>query len=167
MPTEAALGKSYGAFWVPSNLNPSILTRSYARNGYFDPVSARPNLQLIVGHRVNEIQFDAERRAESVTIQARDAVDVQMPVTVKASREIMLCAGWLHTPQILQRSGIGPRKLLEEAGIEVLVDLPGVGSNLQDHPVTGISYTCKSNSQSLLMLLHIALILHRISGIIK
>lgn len=45
----------------------------------------------------------------------------------------MLSAGAVHTPQILQRSGIGPAELLERAGIDVINDLPGVGYNFQDH----------------------------------
>jgi choline dehydrogenase-like flavoprotein len=141
-PIEAALGKSYGAFWVPSNLNPKTIIRSYARNQYYDPVSSRANLNLIVGHRVNEVQFDSNKRAESITFVPRDNVNNTPPVTVRARQEIILCAGWLHTAQILQRSGIGPTALLTQAGIDTLVDLPGVGSNLQDHPVTGLSYNC-------------------------
>jgi len=79
---------------------------------------------------VNEVLFDSSKRAESVTIQPRDNVNDVPAITVKARQEIILCAGWLHTPQILQRSGIGPKNLLAQAGIDVLVDLPGVGSNL-------------------------------------
>lgn len=61
---------------------------------------------------------------------------------LKAKKEVILTAGSLHSPQVLQRSGIGPSGLLEAAGIEVLVDLPGVGSNLQDHPAGGVSFKC-------------------------
>lgn len=53
--------------------------------------------------------------------------------TATARLEVILSAGAVHTPQILQLSGIGPRDLLESAGIDVLVDLPGVGYNFQDH----------------------------------
>ena len=53
--------------------------------------------------------------------------------TAKANAEVILCAGAVGTPQILQRSGIGPGAVLAEAGVEAIVDLPGVGANLQDH----------------------------------
>ena len=54
-------------------------------------------------------------------------------VTVRAAREVVLCAGSIGSPQILQLSGIGPAALLRDHGIDVVADLPGVGANLQDH----------------------------------
>lgn len=57
--------------------------------------------------------------------------------TIVASREIILSAGAVQTPQLLMLSGVGPSALLEEAGIETLVDSPGVGDNLQDHVAMG------------------------------
>ncbi|KAH8803083.1 hypothetical protein F5884DRAFT_683119 [Xylogone sp. PMI_703] len=143
---EGAAGDAYNAFWVPSNTDQQY-RRSYARSGYFDPVKNRRNLQLLTGYRVNEVQFDETKRAESVTIQARGTPNGASTTTVKANQEIILCSGWMHTPQILQRSGIGPRALLEQAGIDVLVDLPGVGSNLQDHPAVSIGFTYQTDLQ--------------------
>ena len=100
-------------------------------------------MNLLTGYRVNEVLFTAGKRADSVTIQARGTLNGATITNVKAAQEIILCSGWLHTPQILQRSGVGPSTLLTQAGIPVIVDLPGVGSNLQDHPAVGISYQCK------------------------
>ena len=51
-----------------------------------------------------------------------------------ANHEVILAAGAVHTPQILQLSGIGEKALLERLGLPVLIDLPGVGQNYQDHP---------------------------------
>jgi choline dehydrogenase-like flavoprotein len=84
---------------------------------------------------VNEVLFNSAKHATSVRIQQRGTANGASTITVKAKKEIVLSAGWLHTPQILQRSGIGPSALLKAAGIPVLVDNPGVGSNLQDHAV--------------------------------
>src|SRR5690606_8160463 len=55
--------------------------------------------------------------------------------TVRARREVVLCGGAIHSPQLLLLSGIGPGAHLREPGIEVVRDLPGVGRNLQDHPI--------------------------------
>lgn len=57
--------------------------------------------------------------------------------TIIASREVILSAGAVQTPQLLMLSGIGPRAILEETGIETIVDSPGVGENLQDHVAMG------------------------------
>ncbi|RFU33699.1 hypothetical protein B7463_g2617, partial [Scytalidium lignicola] len=141
---EGAAGDSYNAYWVPSNVDQQY-RRSYSRSGYFDPVMDRQNLQLLTGYRVNEVQFDENKRAQSVTIQARGTPNGASTTTVKAKQEIILCAGWMHTPQILQRSGIGPKSLLQQAGINVLVDLPGVGANLQDHAAISIAYTYQTD----------------------
>lgn len=65
------------------------------------------------------------------------------PVTrVSAKKEVVMAAGTGHTPQILQLSGIGPKPLLQKLGINVVVDLPGVGKNFQDHPVLYIGASC-------------------------
>jgi choline dehydrogenase-like flavoprotein len=76
-------------------------------------------------------------------MQARGTPDGKNITVIKADKEVVLAAGGLHSPHILQRSGIGPASLLRQANISVIVDLPGVGSNLQDHPVISNSYNCK------------------------
>lgn len=133
----------YGLFWYPGALDPVNVRRSYAVNGYYTPASSRSNLELLTGTRVNEVKFDASKRATGVTIQARGTPDGQNVQTINANQEIVLTAGYLHTPQILQRSGIGPAALLNSANIPVLVDLPGVGSNFQDHASASASFRCE------------------------
>ena len=63
--------------------------------------------------------------------------------SVKATKEVILAAGALHTPQILQLSGIGDNALLQSVGIETVVDLPGVGRNFQDHPTLYPVWDCE------------------------
>ena len=63
--------------------------------------------------------------------------------TVYATREVIVAAGSLHSAQLLQLSGIGAAPLLEQFGITVALDLPGVGNNLQDHCLVGTFYPCK------------------------
>jgi len=73
----------------------------------------------------------------------RNASSDSVVTNVKARREIILAAGALHSPQILQLSGIGPKQLLSSLGIETVVDLPGVGRNFQDQPTLYMQYICK------------------------
>lgn len=74
---------------------------------------------------------------------SRNASSNSDATNVKARREIILAAGALHSPQILQLSGISPKKLLSSLGIETVVDLPGVGRNFQDQPTLYMQYSCK------------------------
>jgi choline dehydrogenase-like flavoprotein len=63
--------------------------------------------------------------------------------TVKVDKEVILAAGAIHSPQILQLSGIGDDNLLKSFGIKTLVDLPGVGKNFQDHPTLYPVFKCE------------------------
>lgn len=94
---------------------------------------------LLPGYEVSQILLSNDLRADGVAIRRRGGAGVSI---VRARKEIVLAAGALHSPVILQRSGIGPKDLLKDAGIDVKVDLPGVGMNLQDHPVSELSYRC-------------------------
>ncbi|KXX75709.1 Oxygen-dependent choline dehydrogenase [Madurella mycetomatis] len=138
-------GNAYGVFWYTNAIDNTTVTRSYARTGYYDPVKDRANLEILTGWRVNEIELDEDKHATGIRMQPRGTPDGQDVTVIRANKEIILTAGSLHSPQILQRSGIGPKWLLDQANISVLVDLPGVGSNLQDHPSGRVSYTYMKN----------------------
>ncbi len=100
---------------------------------FLRPVQRRPNLTVWTHTQVQRLTFE---RAADGRLRCSGAAllrDKQHAVTVTAARELVLCAGAIGTPQILQLSGIGPADLLQRNGIEVLRDLPGVGANLQDH----------------------------------
>jgi choline dehydrogenase len=92
----------------------------------------RPNLTLWTGHQVSRLLLDDA----PVTAPRCSGVELwngRETVLARASREVLLCAGSVGTPQILQLSGIGPAPLLRRHGIEVKLEAPGVGANLQDH----------------------------------
>lgn len=144
---ECAGGDKEGICWVPASQHPETGARSHAGLGhYLDVVDDRSNYDLLVGHKVTRLLFeeglDAAPLVEFKPVGGEgDEGEVQ---TVKAGLEVVVSAGAIHTPQILQRSGIAEGKFLEEAGIEVVVDLPGVGWNFQDHCGPSTSFTCKS-----------------------
>jgi choline dehydrogenase len=92
----------------------------------------RPNFELWTGGQVARLllerQADGSQRCTGAEVWTGGEL-----VTVRATREVLLCAGAVGSPQILQLSGIGPGALLQRHGIAVQADLPGVGENLQDH----------------------------------
>jgi len=92
----------------------------------------RPNFELWTGAQVSRLAIetgaDGQRRCTGAEVWTGKRL-----VRVHAAREVLLCAGSIGSPQILQLSGVGPAALLREHGIEVVHDLPGVGANLQDH----------------------------------
>jgi choline dehydrogenase len=92
----------------------------------------RPNFEMWTGAHVVRLAFD---RGDDGALRCTGARvwDGRQPVDVKAGKELILCAGSIGSPQILQLSGIGPAALLRQHGIPVVHDLPGVGENLQDH----------------------------------
>ncbi len=101
--------------------------RESSARAFLHPVLGRANLTLGTGALVSRVRF-AGRRAERVEWHDANGAHV-----TRATREIILAAGALQTPQILQLSGVGPATLLRRHGIDVVADLPGVGENLQDH----------------------------------
>jgi len=101
---------------------------------YIKPVLDRENLTVQTRAHVTEIRFDGDR-AVGVTYE-QDGVEHTPDVT----GEIVLSAGAFNSPQLLMLSGVGPADHLEEHGIDVRVDLPGVGQNLQDHLFSFVVY---------------------------
>ena len=102
--------------------------RHSAAKGYLTPHLARPNLQVITGAHATRILFDGTR---AVGVEYRQGGAIKQ---VRAGREVLLSAGALLSPQLLMLSGVGPAAHLQQHGIPVLHDLPGVGQHLHDHP---------------------------------
>lgn len=96
-------------------------------------------------HQVTEILFDNSTTTSNSSLVATGVKALNRSnndtLVFSASKEVILAAGGVFTPQLLQWSGIGPRDVLEAAGIETKIDFPAVGSNFQDHPVAYISFT--------------------------
>ncbi|WP_020680900.1 choline dehydrogenase [Marinobacterium rhizophilum] len=106
-------------------------------NAYLRPAMGRPNLTVITHAMTRRIILDG-KRASGVEYSRAGSTH-----TVHCNREVLLSAGPIGSPHLLQLSGIGPKDVLREAGIEVLHDLPGVGENLQDHAEIYIQFKCK------------------------
>jgi len=106
-------------------------------NAYLKPALQRPNLKVITGALSQRILLDG-KRASGVEF-TRDG----NKQSLSARREVILSAGPIASPHLLQLSGIGPGAVLQQAGIEVVHDLPGVGENLQDHLEFYFQFRCK------------------------
>jgi choline dehydrogenase len=110
--------------------------RLSAARAYLHPVlGQRPNLEVICGAHATRVRFEG-RRAVGV-----DFLRKGRPESVDAG-EVILCGGAINSPQLLQLSGVGPAALLEERGVDVVHDLPGVGENLQDHLEVYVQHAC-------------------------
>lgn len=130
-----------GVYWYPTFMDPHTVLRSYARSGHYD--ETRENYHLATGSKVTNIVLDGTRAAGVRFVQVgadRPANHTALFTVVRARKEVILAAGAIHSPQILQRSGIGQADLLASANITAVVDLPGVGQNFQDHPMLMASY---------------------------
>jgi choline dehydrogenase len=132
-------GRSYGMPYLddvnvpepegvgPMNLNVKGGMRCSPAGAYLRPVMGNQNLTVLTEAQAVKLTFSGTRCT---------GVDFLLDAklrSVGASRELILCAGAIHTPRLLLLSGVGPQADLENLGIETVIDLPGVGRNLQDH----------------------------------
>ncbi|WP_447578749.1 choline dehydrogenase [Achromobacter kerstersii] len=111
--------------------------RASTARGYLDQARRRTNLTIVTRALTDVILFSGQR-AVGVAWQQHGQHHRS-----HALREVLLCAGAIASPQILQRSGVGPGALLRDLGVPVLHELPGVGANLQDHLELYVQYECK------------------------
>lgn len=124
-------GDKHGLCWVPTAQNSQTVQRSHAGVGHYIRVAdSLPNLDLLVEHKVTRLVIDKEEQVPAVEFRPVSGGDVR---TIRPKREVILSAGAIHTPQILQRSGVASAEYLDAEGIEVVEDLPGVGQNFHDH----------------------------------
>ncbi|GME24669.1 putative aryl-alcohol dehydrogenase protein [Neofusicoccum parvum] len=129
-------GEKIGAFHSGVAVNPETKMRGYAAPAYYTAeVAKRPNLQVLVETHVEKIllgnEADGSVTATGVRVQTKDGERHE----ISAKKEVILAAGALQSPQVLELSGIGQKELLEKHGIPVVIDSPGVGEGLQDHAI--------------------------------
>src|SRR5690606_15143432 len=108
--------------------------RFSAAKAFLDPVRERPNLTVMTGTHVQRVEFQ-QRRA--VAVQVRGASGLQR---FEIRREVLLCAGAIESPKLLQLSGVGPGELLRSLGIPLVQDAPEVGRNLREHVYMAVQY---------------------------
>ena len=142
-----AASEAAGIPWVPDYNGPEqdgvsmfqvnqVRGRRFsAADAYLRPAAGRPNLEVRTGATVLGVELDSER-AVGLRVHARRSGTR----VVRADREVILAAGAIGSPQLLQLSGIGAADDLRAVGVTVRHALPGVGSNLQDHPFVTVIF---------------------------
>lgn len=123
-------GDNFGTAYFQMNQRKG--RRCSAAHAFLNPVKSRSNLTILTQAMVQGLELEQRAGALQATgVRARIAGGVEQ--VFKARKEVVLAAGAIGSPQLLQLSGIGPGPLLEKQGIAVRRELPGVGENLQDH----------------------------------
>lgn len=109
---------------------------------YLQPALKRGNLKVLTTSTTTKLQFE-KTRAKGVEFAVGGAGGSRHTAEVKPGGEVLLCTGTIHTPHLLQLSGVGPSRQLRDLGLPVVADLPGVGQNLQDHPAVLSAFRAK------------------------
>jgi choline dehydrogenase-like flavoprotein len=145
-----------GFFPVPVSQSPT--ERSSSASAYLTrAVRRRPNLAIMAETRVTRLRFDGLRACGVVTERAGETVHID-------AREVIVSAGAIHSPALLLRSGLGPVEELKALGIAPVMDRPGVGRNLQNHPYLHFALTLPPRSRLRAQLRHFAVAGLRLSS---
>ncbi|KAL8725973.1 MAG: hypothetical protein Q9166_007006 [cf. Caloplaca sp. 2 TL-2023] len=131
-------GSNVGAWTSLTSVEPERRERSYSATAYYRPNAGRLNLVLLTGATVQELLL--EFTDNEWTVKGARFIYQEKDYSINVEREVVVCAGSVQSPQLLELSGIGNAGILREAGIAVKVDNPAVGENLQDHLMTCMVY---------------------------
>ncbi|KAJ6024062.1 aryl-alcohol dehydrogenase [Penicillium herquei] len=119
--------------------------RSNSASAHYKPAEIRQNLHVLTNSLVERILFDESKPPKAIGIQySLEGVSK----TVQARNEVILAAGAFQSPKILQLSGVGRAELLEKHGIDIVMNLPGVGQNLQDHMISYTAFQAKDEIET-------------------
>jgi len=124
-------GQSYSMFTI----NATTMTRESSETSFLRTGLAYSNYVVYQSTLAKKILFDANKKATGVIVDTQGTV-----YTLSATKEVIVTAGVFGSPQMLMVSGVGPAATLQQHGIPVIADRPGVGQNLQDHIYFGPSY---------------------------
>ena len=119
--------------YAPATIRKGL--RVSSAKAFLRPAKSRPNLTVLTGTTVTGVLFDGDRAVGVKTSSGE----------LRANREVILSAGSLATPQLLQLSGIGPREVLSDAGVDVHVESPRVGEGLHEHRCFSLQMRLKEN----------------------
>ncbi|KAK7437914.1 hypothetical protein VKT23_018349 [Stygiomarasmius scandens] len=139
-------GDVNGVYTALNTLDSTKDSRSYSLTAFYTPNSTRSNLYVLPKAHVHRIiPADDDKDGFVATGIEFSYGEDKTPHVVKVNKEVVVCAGALKSPQILELSGIGRPEVLKKLDIPVKVALDGVGENMQEHQYIGVSYELKPN----------------------
>ncbi|TFK61171.1 alcohol oxidase [Pluteus cervinus] len=126
-------GVNIGSLTTFSSVDPHTATRSSAYTAYYAPNAERPNFVVLTGAHVTKVVFEPTADGLQRAVGVEFVKDGTITTLTGIRRDVILAGGTFQTPQLLELSGIGNPDVLAKHNIKTVIDLPGVGENLQDH----------------------------------
>ncbi|KAF4597829.1 hypothetical protein EYR38_006220 [Pleurotus pulmonarius] len=123
-------GANAGCWTGTAAIHPGQHTRASSASAYYEPNRDKSNLIIVTGAYATRVLFDPKEAGDLLATAVEYQKDGEIHVA-HATKEVILCTGSFKTPQLLELSGIGDKKILDPLNIPVIIDLPGVGSNLR------------------------------------
>ncbi|KAF2741449.1 alcohol oxidase [Polyplosphaeria fusca] len=142
IPKDPRTGSGVGGFNQLTTVDPKTMQRSYSTREYYEPNASRPNLTVLTEALVAKIELEKQNSGDASATGVQ-FIKNDSTYTVKANKEVIISGGVINSPQILELSGIGAKAVLEKAGVQAIVENPGVGENLNDHTATVLGYAVK------------------------
>jgi choline dehydrogenase-like flavoprotein len=143
---DSLQGNPIGVMVQPSNIDPVPYNRSYSANAYL-PLAGR-NLEVLTDTPVAKVNLARPQDGDRNAPYTATGITLRNGTILTAHKGVVLSAGAIGSPVLLELSGIGKREVLRSAGITTLVDLPGVGENYQEHPRVHIAFALKEGQVS-------------------
>ncbi|KAH9053670.1 alcohol oxidase [Lactarius vividus] len=134
-------GNTSGIWTTPVTIRPASRTRSYAANMYYQPNASRSSLSVLTSAHVARISLS--KGSDGATADGVVFIHDGKEYRALVNKTVVLSAGAILSPQVLELSGIGDPDVLRKANVGVVVDLPGVGNNIQEHVNSAVSYKVK------------------------
>ncbi|KAH8585896.1 hypothetical protein B0O99DRAFT_529793 [Bisporella sp. PMI_857] len=147
--TDPLSGHLGGPNIAPESIDPGTKQRSYAANAYLDPVRSRPNLTILTETTVTKVLLERPSADDAVAKGVQFTSKDGSSKTIGVRKEVVISAGAINSPRLLELSGIGGADLLQRLGINVVVDNPHVGENLQNHLFTGLVFEARDDVETI------------------
>ncbi|TRX92990.1 hypothetical protein FHL15_006128 [Xylaria flabelliformis] len=147
MATNPWVHASVGAFSNLASIDPEKRERCHAAKAYYSSIQKRENLHVVLDAHATKIIFSDGQPPKATGVQYSHGGQIKV---ANAQKEVIVSAGALQSPKLLELSGVGNADILRQYNIEVVKDLPSVGENLQDHLVCDISFAAVENKMETL-----------------